>query len=181
MVNDFNNSAIRYIKNNYLDGSRQDGIDLILGKYRVPLTYIHSPFRTTPSSIIIKLMPLYLLISFTLFLMVLFAPDLFSIQSSLVHITSLSFTFAVTITCWLFIQQNGSEFVDWPKLLPYQVPHNASQEEGNVFDSNIGQLEAVQNKASDLIHKWTTRRNSTAVLNEAEQGYELVPPLKKNT
>ncbi|KAK4521380.1 uncharacterized protein ATC70_011995 [Mucor velutinosus] len=186
MVNDFNNSAIRYIKNNYLDGSRQDGIDLILGKYRVPLSHVRSPFRSTPSSIIIKLMPLYLLISFTLFLMVLFAPDLFSIHSSLVHITALSFTFAVTITCWLFIQHNGAEFVNWPKLIPYQAPHHAClQEEGSVVNngSNIpNQLEAnVKNKASDFIQKWTNRRNSTAILNEAEQGYEMVAPFKKDT
>ncbi|KAL9559695.1 hypothetical protein MBANPS3_000318 [Mucor bainieri] len=186
MINDFNNSAIRYIKNNYLDGSRQDGIDLILGKYRVPLTTIHSPFRSTPSSIIIKLMPLYLLISFTLFMMVLFAPDLFKIQSSLVYIAALSFTFAITVTCWLFIQQNGAEFVDWPKLIPYQAPHQKSQqEEGSVVNngSNIpNQLEAnVKNTASDFIQKWTNRRNSTAILNEAEQGYELVAPFKKDT
>ncbi|KAI8639751.1 SacI homology domain-containing protein [Parasitella parasitica] len=181
MINDFNNSAIRYIKNNYLDGSRQDGIDLILGKYRVPLSHAQSPFRESTTSIAIKLIPLYLLIALTLFLMVLFDPTLFSIRSSTVHITALSFTFAVTLTCWLFIQQNGAEFVDWPRLLPDQVPHTASQEKGHVMNSNTGQLDAVQSKASDLLYKWTHRRDSTAVLNEAEQGYELIPPLKKNT
>lgn len=118
--------------------------------------------------------------------MVLFAPELFNIQSSLVYITALSFTFAVTITCWVFIQQNGAEFVDWPKLIPYQAPYQTSQqEEGSVVNngSNIpNQLEAnVKNKASDFIQKWTNRRNSTAILNEAEQGYEMVAPFKKDT
>ncbi|CEP13788.1 hypothetical protein [Parasitella parasitica] len=181
MINDFNNSAMRYIKNNYLDGSRQDGIDLILGKYRVSLTHARSPFQAAPSSIAIKLIPLYLLISFTLFMMILFDPNLFNIRSSIVHISTLSFTFAVSITCWLFIHQNGAEFVDWPKLLPDQVSHTVSQDEGSIGNSNTGQLETVQSKASDLLHKWTHRRDSTAVLNEAEQGYELIPPLKKNT
>jgi hypothetical protein len=176
MINDFNNSAIRYIKNNYLDGSRQDGIDLILGKYQVPLIYSHSPFKVAPSSILVKLVPLYLFISLALFLVVLFSPDLFSIQSSLIHISVLSFLFAVAVTCWLFIQQNGAVFVDWPKLVPLVQPSIANQ---SILD-DVGQLEAVQ-KASDMIHRWTLRRNSTAVLNEAEQGYELVPPLKKTT
>lgn len=176
MLNDFNNSAIRYIKNNFLDGSRQDGFDLILGKYRVPSVYSHSPFKSTSSSIMIKLVPLYLFISLVLFLMILFSPDLFSIQSSLVHISILSFAFAVAVTCLLFIQQNGAEFVDWPKLIPLMQPEISDQ---SVLD-DVGQLEAVQ-KASDMIHRWTLRRNSTAILNEAEQGYELVPPLKKTT
>lgn len=176
MVNDFTNSAIRYIKNNYLDGSRQDGIDLILGKYQVPLIYSHSPFKYTPSSIMIKLVPLYLLISLALFLVILFSPDVFSIQSSLVHISALSFSFAVAVTCWLFIQQNGAEFVDWPKLVPLVQPQISNQ---NLLD-DVGRTKAVQ-KASDMIHRWTLRRNSTTVLNEAEQGYELVPPLKKTT
>jgi hypothetical protein len=34
-LQDFNNSATRYIKNNYLDGSRQDGFDLFLGNFVV--------------------------------------------------------------------------------------------------------------------------------------------------
>lgn len=168
MLNDFNNSAIRYIKNNYLDGSRQDGIDLFLGKYRVQGHHLKSPFKTPPSSILIKFMPLYLLASFILFMIVLFTPNTFS---SLVHISFLSFLFAVIVTCWLYMQQNGDKFVDWPKLLPYTMQETTD---------TVEKLNPVQ-KATELIHKWTTRRNSSALLNEIEQGYELAPALKKTT
>lgn len=34
-MQDLNNSITRYVKNNYLDGSRQDGFDLFLGNYVV--------------------------------------------------------------------------------------------------------------------------------------------------
>lgn len=175
LVNDFNNSAIRYIKNNYLDGSRQDGIDLILGNYAVT-SCDQSPFSSSPSSIIIKTVPLIFFISFVIFLMILFSPELFTIESSLLHITCLSLTFAIVVTCWLFIQQNGSDFVDWPKLLPSQ-PYLIEQ---GVMENAPATIEVVQ-KATDIIQKWTNRRNSTVVLSEAEQGYELTPTLKKTT
>ncbi|ORX99166.1 hypothetical protein K493DRAFT_1669 [Basidiobolus meristosporus CBS 931.73] len=40
---DFTNSAVRYFKNNYTDGARQDAYDLLLGKYVVD-PYSPSPF-----------------------------------------------------------------------------------------------------------------------------------------
>lgn len=178
LINDFNNSAFRYIKNNYLDGSRQDGIDLILGKYKVTPTS-SSPFKTTPSSWMIKLVPLYFLVSFVIFMMILFGPELFSIESSLVYISCLSVAFAIVVTCWLFIQQNGYEFVDWPKLLPIS-PHLLQQQEEELILAPPSMEQAVH-KATEMIQKWTTRRNSTAVLNEVEQGYELLPTTLKKT
>ncbi|KAJ3329156.1 hypothetical protein HDU76_008498 [Blyttiomyces sp. JEL0837] len=39
MFNDFTNSIVRYVRNNFLDGSRQDAYDLVLGKYR--RIYVH--------------------------------------------------------------------------------------------------------------------------------------------
>ncbi|EPZ36290.1 Synaptojanin domain-containing protein [Rozella allomycis CSF55] len=41
--NDFTNSITRYVKNNYLDGVRQDSIDFFLGKYKVN-HMVPSPF-----------------------------------------------------------------------------------------------------------------------------------------
>lgn len=168
---------MRYIKNNYLDGSRQDGIDLILGKFKVlPPMYnsCPSPFQTTTKSILIKLVSLGFILFLTLFIFLLFFPDSFSINQSLTWIFALSFTFAVSTTCWLFIQQNGQEFVDWPKLLPYDIPSESDQQQGVTVDkaSSFG--------ITNVISRWTNRRNSTAILNEAEEGYEL-PRIKKTT
>jgi hypothetical protein len=176
LVNDFNNSAIRYIKNNYLDGSRQDGIDLILGNFRVTSSNRSSPFKATPSTIAIKSVPLLFLISFVIFMMILFTPEFFNIQSSLIYISSLAFAFAIVVTCWLYIQQNGSDFVDWPKLLPAAQRQIVDE---SVLD-NVHQIDIV-NKATGMVHKWTTRRDSTAILNEVEQGYELLPTTLKKT
>ncbi|KAJ9082645.1 Phosphoinositide phosphatase sac1 [Entomophthora muscae] len=43
-IQDGKNSIVRYIKNNYLDGSRQDGIDLFLGRF-TPSPEQPSPFQ----------------------------------------------------------------------------------------------------------------------------------------
>lgn len=175
VINDFTNSAIRYIKNNYMDGSRQDGIDLMLGKYLIiSNNSSSSPYAASPQSLMIKAVPLLFVVFFGIFMMTLFAPELLLIQSSMMYIVCLAFSFSVVVTCWLFIQQNGSEFVDWPKLVPYQLPHGEVVIEERQQQQYVP-MEVVQKKAVDLIHKWKTRRNSTIVLNEAEQGYELAP------
>ncbi|KAI8927060.1 SacI homology domain-containing protein [Entophlyctis helioformis] len=42
VLQDFSNSVVRYVKNNFLDGFRQDSLDLFLGRYQV------SPTRSSP-------------------------------------------------------------------------------------------------------------------------------------
>ncbi|KAI7907383.1 SacI homology domain-containing protein [Cokeromyces recurvatus] len=189
LLHDFNNSVMRYIKNNYLDGSRQDGIDLILGKYKVMTSsHITSPFKSNGSFWIIKLIPFYCLASLALFFALLFSPNQYLFyffgDSSLAYISMLSFSFTVFLTCWLFIQQNGTKFVDWPKLLPeaYNKMFNSNELLfSNHYNQSSNIVGTIQSKTNDLVHKWTTRRNSTAILNQVEQGYELMPPLKKTT
>ncbi|OBZ88290.1 Uncharacterized protein C19F5.03 [Choanephora cucurbitarum] len=177
MINDFNNSVIRYIKNNYLDGARQDSIDLFLGNYRVPAASASSPFKTSPTFIMIKLVPLVMLISFVLFLMILFNSALFYIESSLLYLFALSFWFSIGVTCWLYVQQNASTFVDWPRLVPvYQ-----SNQLPNTQQYLAPQAPNILQKAKKDLRNWSMRRNSSTILNEVEQGYELMPPLKKNT
>lgn len=64
--------------------------------------------------------------------------------------------------------------MDWPKLLPYDIPSESDQQQGVTVDkaSSFG--------ITNVISRWTNRRNSTAILNEAEEGYEL-PRIKKTT
>ncbi|KAG1452428.1 hypothetical protein G6F46_009737 [Rhizopus delemar] len=151
-VNDLVNSILRYIKNNYLDGSRQDGIDLILGKYKViPITTLQgqpkSPFQLSPTFIF---------------------PELMGITSSLFHIILLSFLFAAILASWSYIQQHGTEFVNWPKLIPLSLP--------KIEDRPL----EVNSNQEYVFSRHTPRRSSAANLNELEQGYEL-PALKKTT
>jgi hypothetical protein len=172
-MNDLFNSIIRYVKNNYMDGSRQDGIDLILGKYKVipalsSRDQFISPFQTQTLPLYVKFIPIYLLLSLILFNLVLFSPNAFGINSSLVHVTLLSFLFAAILASWSYILQNGTEFVDWPKLIPLSLPR--------VEDRPL----EVTNTQDYVFTKYAPRRSSTVVLNEIEQGYEL-PILKKTT
>lgn len=172
-INDLVNSIIRYVKNNYMDGSRQDGIDLILGKYKVipalsSRDQLISPFQTQTLPLYVRLMPIYLLLSLILFNLILFSPTTFGINSSLAHITLLSFFFATILASWSYILQNGTEFVDWPKLIPLSLPR--------VEDRPV----EVTSTQDYVFTKYASRRSSTAILNEIEQGYEL-PILKKTT
>lgn len=172
-MNDLFNSIIRYVKNNYMDGSRQDGIDLILGKYKVipalsSRDQFISPFQAQTLPLYMKFIPIYLLLSLILFNLVLFSPNAFGINSSLVHVTLLSFLFATILALWSYILQNGTEFVDWPKLIPLSLPR--------VEDRPL----EVTNTQDYVFTKYAPRRSSTVVLNEIEQGYEL-PILKKTT
>ncbi|KAI8983725.1 SacI homology domain-containing protein [Pilobolus umbonatus] len=161
VLNDGYNSVMRYIKNNYMDGSRQDGIHLVLGYYKVPHhnhAVYSSPFKaSTPR--LIRSIPSLSLISFIFFWALLVSPptELYTYRP-LLHITALSFCFAVSVTSFLFILQNGMDYVNWPQLVPYDK----------------------HPKGTDFYQKWSPRRDSTAILNELEQGYEL-PTLKKTT
>lgn len=177
LVHDFNNSAIRYLKNNYSDGSRQDGIDLILGKYQVHAGISSSPFKATPTTMMIKSVPLVCVSAISIFFLVLISPELFGIESSLLQTFCISVVLTVIVVCWLFIQQNGTEFVDWPKLLPAAQKHHVDDE----AKSNVFQIDTVHHKATDLVRKWANRRDSTSQLNEAEEGYELLPTTLKKT
>ncbi|KAI8971677.1 SacI homology domain-containing protein, partial [Mycotypha africana] len=150
------------------------GIDLILGRYKVPLNHAESPFKESASSIIVRSVPLYLLGTFIVSFLLLFKPSLFRISSTLIQIISLSFTLAISITCWMCIEQNSAKFVNWPKLVPHQVLQDIETR----LPDNVGQ----HNTAKRLVQKWTRRRSSSALLNEVEQGYEMATAnLKKTT
>lgn len=46
-MQDLQNSLTRYVKNNFLDGIRQDGFDLFLGNYKVCPNVTQSPFEVS--------------------------------------------------------------------------------------------------------------------------------------
>ncbi|KAI8086043.1 SacI homology domain-containing protein [Halteromyces radiatus] len=130
-LNDLNNSIVRYIKNNYFDGSRQDAIDLFLGKYArddTPQRRIQydNGFISQYASWKVQAVPPAMISSSFLFFWLLFFSDSTPIESSTLYILLLSFCFAVLVSTWLFIQQHGVEFIDWPKLnpLPLDIDNN---------------------------------------------------------
>ncbi|KAI9257265.1 SacI homology domain-containing protein [Phascolomyces articulosus] len=186
-LNDLSNSLTRYVKNNYMDGSRQDGIDLFLGMYTVESGLYNSPFAKKKPWTTYAI-PVGFFSSLGLFLMVLFSPEQFSIESSTLYVLLLSFCFALSITCWRYIQQHGTEFVDWPKLKPILFPNErvrSTTTTGPIATNMNGTTPTTAIPPKEHGIPWMMKnpppeRSNTAILDEAEQGYEL-PKLKKTT
>jgi len=119
-LQDLNNSITRYAKNNYLDGSRQDGFDLFLGNYevRAPKTgkYV-SPFHVE-KALRVRVVPAILIFAFVMLLLNLIFPSVSGVTSRSVYLLVVSFWFSVIVSGARYIVQNGAEFVQWPKLIP---------------------------------------------------------------
>ncbi|KAL5036518.1 hypothetical protein BDV3_005194 [Batrachochytrium dendrobatidis] len=86
---DLSNSIVRYIKNNFLDGFRQDSYDLFLGKYRVDASR-PSPFSDQKITLhFILAAALAMFTSFCMLYMVLVAGSV--ITTRLVMMDTLAF------------------------------------------------------------------------------------------
>ncbi|EIM83491.1 uncharacterized protein STEHIDRAFT_149001 [Stereum hirsutum FP-91666 SS1] len=140
---DFKKSALRYLKNNFFDGARQDAYDIITGTW-VP--------RKGPSSalflihdkrpLIIRAAPYVL--SFSSFMIVagLTLPRT-SDYSLFYYFLFWAFIFTVSLT---FIFIYGIDYVAWPRLIPptdvihYDGPGYRSANKGKGFGLNVGRL-----------------------------------------
>ncbi|KAM3582063.1 Phosphoinositide phosphatase sac1 [Umbelopsis sp. WA50703] len=166
---DLTKSLARYIKNNYMDGGRQDGIDLVLGVYEVPTSSRGDNPFDIEKPLIIRLMPLILLLSLT---MCAYGIMLFS-YSGITYTTLLclfiSFWFSTLVTAVHFMLQNSQYFVDWPRLVP--LP--------GYIDSAVLDASAKAGKNGFLATKLTNQlqRRGSKELSELEQGDKI--PLKK--
>lgn len=116
MLQDFNNSATRYIRNNFLDGPRQDGFDLFLGTY-LPSTYGVGSSMTFKDRrpLIIQAIPYILAASVFIILTALFTrrpPE------AAVWPLRLFIVVCMVVGGWSlqFIYSHGQIYVNWPKL-----------------------------------------------------------------
>ncbi|KIY51304.1 hypothetical protein FISHEDRAFT_64308 [Fistulina hepatica ATCC 64428] len=108
-------SAVRYLKNNFFDGARQDAFDLITGAY-VP--------RKNPASVVFlvsdtrdlltRSMPF--VTSFSLFMICAGMTLPRSSDYSLVYYFLLWFVFLVTSMAYIVL--HGISYVSWPRLIP---------------------------------------------------------------
>ncbi|XP_060760643.1 phosphatidylinositol-3-phosphatase SAC1-A [Neoarius graeffei] len=106
------NSAIRYYKNNFSDGFRQDSIDLFLGNYSVDESESLTPLQVQKGWKFLTL-PAIMLVAFSMcILCLLMAGDTWT--ETLAYMVFWGTASAVTATIILF---NGKEFVDAPKLV----------------------------------------------------------------
>lgn len=116
MAQDLNNSVTRYVKNNFLDGPRQDSFDVFLGAY-LPSTAGVGTARTFVDKrpLIIQAVPY-------IFAAMLFVITIFLISSrapqSTVWPLRIFVLLCVGVAAWSaqFILTNGMLYVNWPKL-----------------------------------------------------------------
>lgn len=112
LLQDGINSAIRYYKNNFSDGFRQDSIDLFLGNYVVNTGKKDSPFREQKDWKFLAL-PVIFLIGFSMLIISLLIPSTdFGLQ--LLYILFWGVSCIITL---YFVVSFGTEFVDKPRLV----------------------------------------------------------------
>ncbi|XP_018621436.1 phosphatidylinositide phosphatase SAC1-B [Scleropages formosus] len=112
LVMDGWNSLIRYYKNNFSDGFRQDSIDLFLGNYAVEEEEGSTPLRVQKDWKFLTL-PIIMLVAFSMCIIcLLMAGDTWT--ETLAYVLFWGTASACTATVILF---NGHDFVDAPKLV----------------------------------------------------------------
>ncbi|XP_070575933.1 phosphatidylinositol-3-phosphatase SAC1-like [Ptychodera flava] len=114
LIKDGYNSSIRYYKNNFSDGFRQDAIDLFLGNYTIDegeAYMVPSPLQKQKEAKFIAL-PVVALVAFSMCIICLLIPAAEFYQQAMYVL----FWGAATLLTLSIIYYNGVEFVDRPKL-----------------------------------------------------------------
>jgi len=117
LLEDGRRSAIRYVKNNFADGFRQDSLDLFVGNYEVSPTegVTHdSPVLTQQKESKYLAIPLAVLMSLAMLVLTLVVPAEYTTQVLL----ALLFWAGVLYASVRVLLQHGPDYVDSPKLLP---------------------------------------------------------------
>ncbi|KAI9298428.1 hypothetical protein K502DRAFT_311669 [Neoconidiobolus thromboides FSU 785] len=115
-LQDLRNSIVRYIKNNYLDGQRQDGLDLFLHKY-IPSQNLPSPFENSFNFIYYLAIACFFT-SISLFTLPWFTTISYP-WSSLFSFGSIALLLS---TAFAFVKYPQS-FVDRPNLVQYEYDY----------------------------------------------------------
>nr|XP_060483867.1 phosphatidylinositol-3-phosphatase SAC1 [Panthera onca] len=112
LVMDGWNSLIRYYKNNFSDGFRQDSIDLFLGNYSVDELESHSPL-SVPRDLKFLALPIIMVVAFSMCIIcLLMAGDTWT--ETLAYVL---FWGVASIGTFFIILYNGKDFVDAPRLV----------------------------------------------------------------
>ncbi|KAI9682058.1 MAG: hypothetical protein M1817_000112 [Caeruleum heppii] len=118
MLQDFNNSITRYVRNNFLDGPRQDAFDLFLGAHLPSLSSSNASLLFVDRRpLLIQSIPYVLGASIFMVLVATFTrrlPDAAALPLRVFII----FWFALGLWCLHFIYNHGMLYVNWPKLNP---------------------------------------------------------------
>jgi phosphatidylinositol 4-phosphatase len=189
---DLTKSLMRYVKNNYMDGARQDGFDLALGVYRVSSTsWEDSPYNMDTPLVIhmvsqsrctgnfrlliidvtyfrIKV-PLAVLLSAIMCVFGVMLISYSGITSNTLICLFIAFWFSLLVTTFHYMLQNSQCYVDWPRLVT--VPGQP--------DSDILKPSTQALTSTYLPRKFgkQAQRRSSKELSALEKGDQI--PLKK--
>ena len=114
VAQDLLNSIMRYVKNNFMDGARQDSFDLFLGKYVVSASALQSPFASKSDISTRQILLIFGLIV-SLFIGVYAIAFTHTVWSSLYYLV-LSLVMTAVVVRLVF--HYGTEFVSYPVLVP---------------------------------------------------------------
>ncbi|KAI8376741.1 SacI homology domain-containing protein [Choanephora cucurbitarum] len=118
-LKDLHNSITRYVKNNFLDGNRQDAFDLVLGNFDVhrdqPASAQRSNYAEQPLRV--RVVPYILAFALFMLLVNLVRPSYSGFQSYTAYFLLLLFWVSVLISGVRFALKHGDDFVQWPDLV----------------------------------------------------------------
>ncbi|KAI0343986.1 hypothetical protein BDW22DRAFT_1327329 [Trametopsis cervina] len=107
-------SVMRYLKNNYFDGARQDAFDLMTGTWQPGRSWSPVSLVSDRRPLIIRAMPYVLWFSVFMILAGLTLPR--TSDYSLLYYFLLWFALLTVSLTFIFV--HGIEYVNWPRLLP---------------------------------------------------------------
>ncbi|KAL4068253.1 SacI homology domain-containing protein [Scleroderma yunnanense] len=166
-------SAMRYIRNNYFDGARQDGFDLVTGAWtprKNPITAASLLADSRP--LIIRSVPY--IASFSLFMICAGLTLPRTSDYSLFYY--FVFWFVVSTLSICFIMLHGIEYVSWPRLIPptdiiyYKGPGFRSAHHGKGFTGPIGRKFSISRKPLSVGGMDGRKRALTNRIDEIEMG-----------
>ncbi|KAJ7293201.1 SacI homology domain-containing protein [Mycena rebaudengoi] len=172
LLDDGLKSTVRYLKNNFFDGARQDGFDLVAGNWAPRKTPSSSMFLVTdPRPLITRSMPVAA--SFSLFMICAGLTLPRTSDYSLLYYYLL--WLAILSIALIFITIHGIDYVSWPRLIPstdyiyYKGPGFRSGNHGKGFG---GDTAPKTRSGTSISAKWlnsTRKRAGTATVEEGEK------------
>ncbi|KZT06321.1 uncharacterized protein LAESUDRAFT_700727 [Laetiporus sulphureus 93-53] len=136
MLEDGYNSVMRYLKNNFFDGARQDAFDLMTGAFVPRRGWVPSSLVRDHRRLIVRAMPYIFYFSLFMIFAGLTLP-----RTSDYSLTYYFFLwFSLMSFSLVFIFAHGVEYVNWPRLIPlthivyYSGPGYRSANRGKGFN-----------------------------------------------
>ncbi|KAI0803150.1 SacI homology domain-containing protein [Irpex lacteus] len=160
-------SVMRYLKNNFFDGARQDAFDLMTGTWTPARGWSPASLIADRRPLITRAMPYVLWFSVFMIFAGLTLPR--TSDYSLVYYFLLWFSLVALSLTFIFV--HGIEYVNWPRLLPlsdiihYDGPGFRSGHKGKGFG-----VPALDPRRVAAAPKLTHKRGNTNKLDEIELG-----------